>query len=266
MKLFHICTVANKLSQYEEMKASLLQAGFDEDRCRYSLFDNSKGNIYDPYEVFNTIKSTTVEPYIIFCHQDLLLNQGHGLNQLLTVLEELDKIDPNWAVAGNAGSNNNYELVLKITDPNCAPNWSGNLPQQVHSLDENFLVIKTSANISCSLELKGFHFYATDICLNAIKKGYSCYVINFHLTHLSGGNLTPDFWNVQAMFSNKWRQEFNLCYVKTTCVTMCFSRYRFLQSLGSRRKVMQWLMSEKRLHTLVIPFRIKTTTRQAKIK
>lgn len=255
MKLFHICTVANKLTQYEEMKTSFLQAGFDENRCRYSLFDNSNGNVYEPYETFNTIRLNTIEPYIIFCHQDILVNQGHGFARLVQVLEELDQLDPNWAVAGNAGFNNNYEGVARITDPNQTPNWSGEFPQQVHSLDENFLVIKTSTNISCSKELRGFHFYATDICLNAIIKGYSCYVIDFHITHLSGGNLNQDFWNAQANFSSKWRQKFNFCYVRTTCVPLCLSKYKILQFLGSRNRVMHWCLSDKnkKVHALITP-------------
>ncbi|MDF5717925.1 MAG: hypothetical protein PUP93_29695 [Rhizonema sp. NSF051] len=236
------------------MKASFFEAGFDETRCRYSLFDNSNGNVHDPYETFNTIRLNTIEPYVIFCHQDILINQGHGFNQLVQVIEELDKLDPNWAVAGNAGINNNYEMVAKITDPCQTPNWSGVFPQQVHSLDENFLVIKTSADISCSIELKGFHFYATDLCLNAITKGYSSYVINFHLTHLSAGNYNQTFHEVKAMFYKKWCSKFNLCYIKTvTCVTMCFSKYKLIRYLGSRSRIMQWFLSNRGAQILVIP-------------
>jgi hypothetical protein len=254
MKLFHICTIANKLEQYEEMKASFLEAGFDEDRCRYSLFDNSGGNIYEPYETFNKIKLNTVEPYIIFCHQDVLLNQGNGFDQLIKVLEELENLDPQWAVAGNAGVKNNYTDVHRITDPNITPDWSVELPQQVHSLDENFLVIKTAASIACSTELKGFHFYAPDLCLNAILKGYSCYVIDFHLTHLSGGNLSQAFWDLQKIFYEKWCNQFTLSYVRTvTGVTMCLSKYKIIRAIGSRQKVTKLFLYKLPLHTLVKP-------------
>ncbi|MBW4516492.1 MAG: hypothetical protein KME11_14880 [Timaviella obliquedivisa GSE-PSE-MK23-08B] len=94
MKLFHICTIANKLDQYKQMKASFIESGFDEKRCRYSLFDNSNGNIYDSYETLRHIHLTTPEPYIIFCHQDLLLDQGHGFDQLSRVLNDLENQDP----------------------------------------------------------------------------------------------------------------------------------------------------------------------------
>ncbi|MGI8501739.1 MAG: glycosyltransferase family 2 protein [Hassallia sp.] len=251
-KFFHICTIANKLEQYEEMKISFIEAGFDENRCRYSLFDNSRGNIYDPYETLNKLLLTTIEPYIIFCHQDVLLNQGHGFNQLVKVLEELEKLDPKWAVTGNAGFNNNYELVAKITDPS-TPNWLGTFPQKVHSLDENFLVIKISAKITYFQEkLDGFHFYATDLCLNAILSGYSCYVIDFHLTHLSAGNFNQAFYEAQERFYKKWSKEFNFCYVKTTCSPMLFlSKHKILQYIGSRNKVIKLFLTHRYLHPLV---------------
>lgn len=254
MKLFHICTIANKLNQYEEMKSSFIQAGFDEDRCRYSLFDNSESNIYDPYETFNKIKLQTSEPYIIFCHQDILLNQGNGFDDLVKLLTELEKLDPKWAIAGNAGINDDYKSVARITDPNNTLNWSKNFPQQVHSLDENFLVIKTAANISCSWDLKGFHFYAQDLCLNAIYNGYSCYVINFHLTHLSGGNLNQAFWDIQKTFYSKWNDKFILCYVQTvTGVNMCFSKYAIIRAIFSRQKVRKLLLFKFRLNRLLLP-------------
>lgn len=253
MKLFHICTIANKLDQYEEMKESFTQAGFDEGNCRYSLFDNLRENVFDPYKTFNHIQAATIEPYIIFCHQDVLLNQGYGFKQLVQRLEELDKLDANWAIAGNAGVNNNYEHVVRISDPCETANWLGTFPQQVHSLDENFLVIKTSSKILCSKDLAGFHFYATDLCLNAILKSYTCYVIDFHLTHLSGGRKERDFREAQANFHKKWRNEFDFCYVATvTGIRMCLSKYKFLQFLGSKR-VITWFFSKKYVRKLVAP-------------
>jgi hypothetical protein len=251
MKIFHICTISNNLQQYEEMKASFIAAGFTLDNCRYSLFDNSEKNHFDPYRTFNLIKVETVEPYIIFCHQDLLMDQGDDCDRLVDLLAELEKCDPNWAIAGNAGISSNFGIVAKITDPCNTPKWSGQLPHRVHSLDENFLVIKTAANISTSEELYGFHFYATDLCLFAILNGQNCYVIDFHLTHLSSGNIGAEFWEAQSRFYLRWCREFILCYVQTiTGVNMCMSKYKTLQNIGSRGRVKLWL-SRSPLHSLV---------------
>jgi len=251
---FHIATISNDLDQYSAMKVSFLEAGFDEDRCRYSLFDNSNGNIYDPYRTFNEIKSQTQEPYIIFCHQDLLMNQGHGFNQLIKVLDELNKLDPTWAIAGNAGMNDHYQGVAKITDPTLKP-WKTRLPQKVHSLDENFLIIKSLAEVECSSELQGFHFYGSDLCLNAILMGYSCYVIDFHLTHLSPGHLSQSFWNIKAIFQERWNQEFILCYMKTTTnVLIVLSKYRWLRRIFEFELVKKILMSKVKIKKLFHPY------------
>jgi hypothetical protein len=254
MKKFHIFTIANNLGQYSKMKSSFLTAGFDETRCRYSLFDNSKKNIFDPYTEFNHIRQTTVEPYIIFCHQDLLLNQGHGFEELIKCLENLDKNHPRWAIAGNAGKNKYFKMVARITDPNNTPNWNGSFPQQVYSLDENFLVIKTSAKVSCSTELEGFHFYGSDLCLNAIKEGYSCYVIDFHLTHLSGGTFDQEFWKIQSKFYDKWCNKFSFSYFMTaTGILMVFSKTKIIRTVGSKDRVKNWVFSKQYVLPLFQP-------------
>jgi hypothetical protein len=244
MTTFHICTISNNLKQYEEMKASFIASGFNLESCRYSLFNNSEGNQFDPYQTFNKIKSSTVDPYIIFCHQDVLLDRGDDFENLLKLLEELDRHDPSWAIAGNAGMSSDRGMIAKITDPNNTTKWLGTLPQPVHSLDENFLVIKNTANIFSSEELSGFHFYATDLCLSALLNKQNCYVIDFHLTHLSGGNIKADFWDVQAKFYHRWCREFIFTYVQTiTGVKMCMSKYRLLRKLGSSSRVELWLLN-----------------------
>ncbi|WP_310415820.1 hypothetical protein [Chamaesiphon sp. OTE_8_metabat_110] len=251
MKIFHICTISNNLQQYEEMKTSFIAAGFDLEKCRYSLFDNSEKNQFDPYQIFKVLKSTTIEPYIILCHQDLLIDKGDDFDRLFKLLTELDELDPRWAIVGNAGISSSHGMVAKITDPNGTPKWQGALPQQVHSLDENFLVVKTSANIASSENLRGFHLYATDLCLNALLNKQTCYVIDFHLTHLSGGKIGTEFWEVQSIFYQRWYPEFNFCYVQTiTGVNMCFSKYKLLRAIGSQQRVKSWL-SQSPLRPLV---------------
>jgi len=234
MKQFHICTIFNEHTQYERMKLSFLRNGFDVDRCRYSFFDNTQKNNFDPYETFNFVQSKNSEPYIVFCHQDVILDQGNGYDELLNKLKELDKIDSDWAICGNAGVNNKYKYVVRISDANKSPNWKGEFPQRVHSLDENFLVIKSSSRIKCSLGIKGFHFYGTDLCLQAIVNGFSCYVVDFHLSHLSGGHFNESFWKIKSIFYQNWVSKFKFCYVKTiTGQLMCFSNNSALRYLGS---------------------------------
>ncbi len=243
MRVFHICTIANKLDMYKNMKESFIKAGFTEDKCRYSLFDNSKTNIYEPYSVLKIIQSDTIEPYIILCHQDILINQGDGFEKLLNIIKELEAKKSNWAILGNAGMNYNYELVYKIAEPHNLKLWDGEYPQSVHYLDENFLVINNSANFSGSNGLSGFHVYGTDFCLNAILQGYSCYVIDFFLTHLSAGNRDQSFWNIKSKFQTIWNNKFDFCYVTVNGMVVFLSKHNWLHFIFTKYKMKLFLLS-----------------------
>jgi len=224
--MFLICTIANDLSQYAAMKASFLQAGFDEEQCRYCLFDNSTANLYDPYRVISATMAEAVEPYVIFCHQDVLLNKGHGFDQLVSQINILNERDGAWAIAGNAGCMDNLTPVTKIDDPHGSQNY-GDLPQKVCTLDENFLVLKTASKIECSAALNGFHLYATDLCLHAMQQGLSCYVIDFFLTHLSRGNAQSlEFHENLRNFKEKWDKEYVLCLLQTPSMFLELSKYQ----------------------------------------
>lgn len=255
IKTFKICTIANNMSLYEQMKVSFIKAGFSEEFCNYLLLDNSDGNVHDPFRSINSVISETYEPYIIFCHQDILVNKNHGYKHLMAMLEQLSKIDSDWALAGNAGVNQQYEFVAIISD-SVSPNWQGELPQKVHSLDENFFVIKTSLNLNTSTDLSGFHFYATDLCLNAILDGKSCYVIDFHVTHLSSGNYSEAFFKARDEFYNYWSNKFYFTYVMTPCTSMMpMSRFNLLRYIGSQSKILDFFHRYRHLLYFLSPYR-----------
>lgn len=240
------------------MKASFLAAGFDEQRCRYSVFDNSQGSAYDPYQVLAKVSAATPEPYLILCHQDVLLNQGHGLPRLRDALEELSRKDPRWAVAGNAGcTDNTLKGAIKITDPH-GTYAVGKLPRRVQSLDENFLILKTGAALDYSSELTGFHLYGTDLCLTAIRQGCSCYVIDFHLTHLSGGSPDHRYYEALAALQRKWSRHFAFCYVNTTCTldsAVFLSKYAVLRRLFGTDRAIRFVVSHPQAYRALVSLR-----------
>lgn len=224
MAIFHICTLVTNTQQYDAMKASFIAAGFDEARCRYTVLDNRQENRYDGFGGFNTAMTETTEPYLIYCHQDLLLESGDGFATLMGILQELERSDPRWAVLGNAGWSNLAHVALVITDPVWRDRRIGTLPQRVESLDENFLVLRTAARLRCSEALSGFHLFATDLCLSAQQRGLTCYVIDFHLTHLSCGNKGQDFYDVRRRFVACWSRQFSFKFVRTPSTILFLSR------------------------------------------
>lgn len=224
-QLLHLCTIANDPAQYAAMRASFEAAGFTSDVCRYTLFDNGQGNRVEPYGAINSALADTTEPYLIFCHQDVLCDQGQGFADLVHVLAELDARDPDWAVAGNVGFTARFKPVECITDPGNRGLHPGNLPVRVSSLDENFLVLKTAARVGCSPELSGFHLYATDLCLNARLKRKRAYVIDFRIRHLSAGNARSEsFETCRALFVRRWSRELAFACIVTPSTKLLLSR------------------------------------------
>lgn len=233
-----ICTVSNNPKQYKEMKASFLDAGFDEGRCRYEVFDNSQANVHDPYQIISAVMEAATEPYVIFCHQDVLANKGDGFDKLVDELQKLTDIDKHWAVAGNAGCMENLRPAFQLDDPN-GSHRCDILPQRIISLDENFLIVRTKSGVRCSDGLSGFHLYGTDLCLQSIRRGMSCYVIDFLVTHLSNGNTGFDFQQSLTRFIHNWNPIFNLCLLQTPCYSSFYlSRSRIIRRLLRSERVM----------------------------
>jgi hypothetical protein len=250
--LFHICTLVTDTAQYEAMKRSFVAAGFDEERCRYTVLDNRGKNHFEGFGGFNVVQGDTTEPYLIFCHQDLLLESGDGFETLVSVLKDLDQRDPRWAVLGNAGWSDLIHLAMVFTDPVWHGRRLGRLPQRVQSLDENFLVVRTETHLRCSPELSGFHLFATDLCLHASLRGLSCYVIDFHLTHLSQGNRSKDFYAVRQRFVRHWNRAFAFQFIRTPSTILFLSRYRPLQWALDSRPI-RYLLSRPAALQLLAP-------------
>jgi hypothetical protein len=204
------------------------------------LYINNIGkNIYEAYAGLNLMISQATTPYIILCHQDLTLLEN-GYDELLKKLVELDKLDPNWAVAGNAGGVAKKKYAMHITNSENKIIKLGTLPARVESLDEIFIILKRSANIGFSNDLAGFHFYGADIVIQAQLRGYTSYGIDFHLHHHGEGKMDKTFYQCQEALETKYHKLFQTRYVQATCrrILLTSSRLRhYIQVLKTRRKL-----------------------------
>lgn len=215
---FSLCTISNNLAEYEEMKKSFEECGFN-DNCEYLLADNSEVNLFNAYQAIKRFLSESSAEFIIIVHQDVrCLDQK---KYLLECLNHLSDIDPNWAVCGNGGAIGYHQDVMYI-DNNGVILKSRNLPAKVTSLDENFLIIKASSNITVSNNLSDFHLYGTDLCLIADILGYNCYVIPFMVKHLSRGNQEQLFKHVDG-FVKSYGKKLRSRYIQTTCTKFYLS-------------------------------------------
>lgn len=222
-------TLVTRFDEYSEMVESAKNAGFNRDDVDFFYFDNKNSNAFDGYSGLNHALKICRSEYMIFCHQDILFHYD-DYGKLFDCINELENIDSNWVVAGNAGKNEKGEYFINITDPN-GEQKIGNLPASVMSLDENFLVINMKHNVGCSQLLRGFHLYATDLCQNAINLGLNCYVIDFHLYHKSAGNLDRSFYAAIESFIKVQEKKKKSQIIYTACTNFFISSNSLLNWL-----------------------------------
>lgn len=132
-------------------------------------------------------------------HQDILFKYDNR-DILEQRLNELNNINPQWAIASNAGRSNKGRHFVRITDPHGDNINEGPFPQEIMSVDENFFIINQNVNISASSILKGFHLYGLDLCQNASSLGLRSYIIDFHLFHKSSGSVDQSYYNIQKKY------------------------------------------------------------------
>ncbi|MDB5153708.1 MAG: acyl esterase [Mucilaginibacter sp.] len=212
--LFSICTLVSRSDEYNEMLDSFVKAGFTEDFCQYLYIDNTETNTFEAYKGINRFLREAEGKYLIICHQDILLNYDRA-EDLIKRITEIEEADSNWAVLGNAGGVNLKYLSLYIVQSAGPMLYETNFPLKTMTLDENFLIVKKSANLSLSNNLAGFHLYGTDICLIADILGYNSYIIEFKLLHKSLGNVDKTFFDLKLQLVQKYTQSLRPRFLRT---------------------------------------------------
>jgi hypothetical protein len=204
---FSICTLVTRPEEYAAMAASFVRAGFAPDDTEFLFINNTNAKQLDAYRGYNLFLQTARGEFIVLCHQDILLN--HDRREILEQrIRELDALDPAWALLGNAGCAQCFGLqvtAIKISHPS-GSETIGKFPTRVDSLDENFIVVKRTANLALSHDLSGFHFYGTDLCRIAKILGRTAYVVDFHLLHKSLGKYDDSFFQSRQQLVKKYQR------------------------------------------------------------
>lgn len=216
---FSICTLVSNPSEYGEMVDSFVGRGFDPADCEFLYCDNSASNQMDAFAAYNLFLHTARGEFIILCHQDVLLIDD-GREKLEEIVRDLDARDQRWALLGNAGAAELGYPVICITHGDGSKHNSGEFPVQVRSLDENFIVAKRSANLCVSHDLRGYHFYGTDLCQVAGFLGRTAWVVDFHLLHKSTGKIDATFDESYRAICRKYRTALPDGYIQTTCAVI----------------------------------------------
>jgi hypothetical protein len=214
--VFSVVTLLRNELSYRRMLRSFRDYGFTAENTEFIAIDNRVTNLTDGFQGARLALSQAAGRYLIFCHDDveLLQDSFDDLCQRLVALEELD---PGWMVAGMAGGvyrqqvaqAGRSQVASRLSDRWGAGRRVGRpFPRRVESLDEMFLLMPRLRAPQASVDLSGFHFFGTDLCLQAELAGGSAYVIDFHLFHHGTAHKGPDYWDQKARIEAKYRPYF----------------------------------------------------------
>jgi len=221
--IFSVLSLVNKPDLYQILLNSFKAHGFDHPYTEYIYIDNSQNNQFDAYAGLGALINKARGRYLILCHQDVrCVDQGY--DALLFALRSLDESQPLWALAGNAGRDQDGKPLLCLSDRFGAHQRQGQLPAQTVSLDENFIVLKRQWQLAPSVDLKGWHLYGTDLCLQAQMRGLKAFVIDFHLLHESGAlRIDQSYFDCFEALEAKYAELFRTRTIHTTCLSPTIS-------------------------------------------
>jgi len=154
---------------------------------------------------------------LVFIHQDVYLPEGWATD-LENAVRLVSEADPNWGVLGVWGVTAAGGHAGFIYDGG----WRRILGhpfdggQEVESLDEVVLILRKSSGLSFDPQLRGFHMYGADICLEARRQGRKCYAIAAFCIHNTNqyGMLPWQFWKGYLQLRRKWKAQLPM---RTTC-------------------------------------------------
>lgn len=181
----------------KEILQSYLLRGLKAQTSEYDLIliDNTAGKFKSAAEGLNYGGRSAKGDYIIFAHQDVVL-ESDSLLQIETILDAL----PNLGIAGAAGRIENVRGVISNMTHGTPAEPVGSIPvtqpTRVQTVDDCLVVVpKDTFNILGFDEqtCDGWHLYAVDYSLAVMNRGLHAYVIPMTIYHRSSG-LRPTFF------------------------------------------------------------------------
>ncbi len=242
---FCICTIVTNMGEYNLMKTSFENAGFNS-ACEYLIADNTNGNIFDGYNAIRRFLQESKATYTLIVHQDVRCQDN--IEKLLDCLNDLNKKDNNWALCGNAGGASYNDIIYHIN--NNGIRKTEDLPQRVFSLDENFLIVKTEKQLAMSSDIGGFHYYGADLCIVADFLGYNSYVIPFMVEHLSTGNL-KDLELKKTFFLKSYGKKLRPRFMQTSCDKFYLGNSEWQNKFYNSSFVFFWIKAKKNIFRLL---------------
>jgi hypothetical protein len=231
--MFSICTLISDPKKYADLFASLEKNNFVNDDDEIITIDNTGSPFLDAFKAIQDFSARSTKKYLLVVHQDVIFNQSRKV--LISAINKTKCGDPSAAVFGVAGTSfRRFQGSGHFFQGNVEKCWGFRDGGLVQALDECFLIVENGLGINISPDLRGFHFYGADLCLNARRLGYNSYVIDFSLTHLSTGKLDLGYYEARDRFQTHLNQIGKTSgYTNTTCSVLYGGNNAFLSALAA---------------------------------
>jgi hypothetical protein len=242
---FSVCCLVTRWSDYETARTAYHRQGFNTDNSEFLVCDNSTTNRFDAYQAIRAFLREARGRYVVIAHQDAYPMEE--CSKLLERLKSLEKADPMWGIAGNAGVNDRKwpSVAGSLRMPE-SMGISMKMPhQQVSVLDENALIIRNGCGITVSADLEGYHLYGLDICSVAARLGYTSYALDYLWFHGSHGTIAEDFFASKVKLESKLRKYFSRTGAATTCTHVSWSPSKWQSALSMAKSLMQVAFSPR---------------------
>jgi hypothetical protein len=242
---FSICTIVTNHDEYQMLRNTLQEKGFNAAKCEFLVADNSQENHFSAYEAIRIFLRQALGRYVLILHQDAVPLDNY--DSLVLKIKNLEKIDPNWGVIGNAGKKqSDFKKGYMSLVTHDGLHRTNHNPVKVDSIDENAMIIKGGSGITVSRDLSGYHFYGFDISSVAARLGYNVYVIDFQWRHLSPGTIDRSFLDARDAVEEKMARYSSVVSIATTCTTLYWGRNSLYSILSLCRSA--WMLSNQECH------------------
>jgi hypothetical protein len=216
---------------------------FDENLLRSPVIRNGQARVHakrgfvSAGAAYNAGLASTTSPLVAFVHQDVYLPSGWE-RRLMQAAGALEAARERWGLLGIWGVRANGPFVGRVWCTGGGTEHSGPLDGivEVASIDEVVIVVNTAANLRFDERLPGFHLYATDIALEAKRRGLKTFVFNGPVVHNSRTHPRPvneEFARAYRYMQKKWASLLPAatCVVPITRFGWPLTRRRVLQEI-----------------------------------
>jgi hypothetical protein len=208
-----ICCYNNKDILNNMLYNSIKSQSLD---CEFVPINNINNKFKSAAVALNYGASMSSGKYLIFAHQDIVLNDNLCLESLINYFNVNSQL-----IIGFAGRNEDSEVYTNMTH-GVKHIYAGEKRvvglKEVQTLDESFIAISRELFNKYKFDEKtcdNWHLYTVDLCLTLREHNIKSYVVPCNVHHKSSGMINKGYYDTLDKVVKKHKETFDTIY--TTC-------------------------------------------------